>query len=148
MSKKIPANRKLLLVAFSTARDGQRVRFASKSVVDLEDDELETLDKLTLSTGKLHYRDPIREGGDSLVPSEPEVVVVPDYAGQDVPMGEKSVPQLKAYLDFHEIGYKGNASKDDLLTLAQETDKALADAAAATGQTGAGGAQTDPDAGL
>lgn len=153
MSKNPHPNRKLLLVALSTARPGpdgeeQRVRFKSKSVVDLTDEELETLDKLTVSTGKLHYRDPIREGGGEIAPSDPEIIAVADYAGQDVPFAKKNVDQLKAYLDFNEIGYEPAANKAALLKLAEATDKAVTDAAAATGQAGAGGANPDPDAGL
>lgn len=134
-------NLKLLLVAFSTVRvvDGaeRRVRFDAKKVVELTDEELETLDKLTAATGKLHYRDPISEGGAKVVASEPEVVDVPDYAGQSVAMDEKSVDMLKAYLTFHEVEFKGNASKADLLAAAKahEVEATKADDA-------------DPDAGL
>lgn len=113
---------KLLLVAFSTNREvddqTRRVRFAAKSVVDLTDEEIELLDKLTKSTGKLHYRDPISEGG-KVAESAPEVVHVPDYAGQDTPMAEKSVDQLKAYLTFHGVDFESGAKKADLLALAQ-----------------------------
>ncbi|MEN6332976.1 MAG: hypothetical protein ABFE01_01880 [Phycisphaerales bacterium] len=132
-------NLKLLLVAFSTMRevDGEerRVRFGAKKVVELTDDELETLDRLTKATGKLHYRDPISEGGAKVVASEPEVVVVPDYAGQDVAITDKSVDQLKAYLTFHSVEFKGNASKADLLAAAQKHE---------AGTDG----DADPDAGL
>lgn len=133
-------NLKLLLVAFSTARviDGveKRVRFDAKKVVELTDEELETLDALTKATGKLHYRDPISEGGSKIVASEPEVVAVPDYAGQDVPMDDKSVDMLKAYLTFHSVEFKGNASKADLLAAAKAHE--------ATGDDD----DADPDAGL
>lgn len=118
---------KLLLVAFTTNREVEvggktekrRVRFAARKTVDLTDDELELLDNLTKATGKLHYRDPITEGGESTVASEPEVVEVPDYAGQDVAMDSKSVEQLKAYLTFHGISFEGNAKKADLLAAAK-----------------------------
>lgn len=130
-------NLKLLLVAFSTTRIiddvEKRVRFDAKKVVELTDEELETLDALTKATGKLHYRDPISEGGAKVVASEPEVVNVADYAGQDVAMDDKSVDQLKAYLTFHSVEFKGNAAKADLL------------AAAKAHEAGAG---DDPDAGL
>lgn len=124
---------KTLLVAFSTVRKDdddkdQRVRFKAGSVVDLTDGELADLQKLQDATGKLHFRDPKSEGGLA-AESKPEVVDVPDYAGQDVAMDAKTVDQLKAYLTFHDVAFKGNASKDDLL-------KAATDHAA------------DPDAGL
>lgn len=131
-------NLKLLLVAFSTTRIiddvERRVRFDAKKVVELTDEELETLDTLTKATGKLHYRDPISEGGAKVVASEPEVVDVPDYAGQDVAMDEKSVDMLKAYLTFHSVEFKGNASKADLLAAAKAHE--------------AGADDSDPDAGL
>ena len=102
--------KKLLLVALTTNRevDGERrrVKFAAGKVVDLTDDEMTTLDKLTKSTGKLHYRSPINEGGSEVAASEPEVVEVPDYAGQDKAMGDKTVNDLKAYLDFHSVDYE------------------------------------------
>lgn len=130
-------NLKLLLVAFSTSReiDGEqrRVRFTAKKVVELTDEELETLDALTKATGKLHYRDPISEGGAKVVASEPEVVNVADYAGQDVAMDDKSVDQLKAYLTFHSVEFKGNAAKADLLAAAKAHEA---------------GSDADPDAGL
>lgn len=114
---------KFLLVALSTTRkvegETRRVRFAAKSTPDLTDDEIKMLDKLTESTGKLHYRDPVNEGG-AVSASEPEVVDTPDYAGQDVAMADKSVDQLKAFLTFHSVEFKGNASKADLLKAAEE----------------------------
>lgn len=124
---------KTLLVAFSTVRKDdddkdQRVRFKAGSVVDLTDAELADLQKLQDATGKLHFRDPKSEGG-AAAESKPEVVDVPDYAGQDVAMDAKSVDQLKAYLTFHDVAFKGNASKAELLE-------------AATGHA------ADPDAGL
>ena len=144
MSKNKFPHRKLMLVSYSTDRevDGEmrRVKYKAKSVVDLTDDELAVLDRLTIKTGKLHYRDPIREGGETAA-SEPEVVVVPDYAGQDIALDKKNVDLLKAYLDFHSVGYDAKATKADLLGLAEAQEKALADA-------GTGGAQVDPDAGL
>lgn len=117
---------KLLLVAFTTTRmvmvgdkeEARRVRFASGKVVDLTDDELTLLDNLTKATGKLHYRDPIREGGQKITASEPEIVDVPDYAGQDVAMEDKSVDQLKAYLTFHGVTFAAGDKKADLLAAA------------------------------
>lgn len=129
---------KLLLVAFNTTReiDGEdrRVRFAANKVADLTDDELNLLDRLTTATGKLHYRDPIQEGGQRVTASEPEVVDVPDYAGQDVAMSEKNVEQLKAYLTFHGVDFEAKATKADLLAAAKTHE--------------AGGDANDPDAGL
>lgn len=112
-----------LLVALSTVREingtEQRVRFKSGSVVDLTDEEVEMLDGLTKATGKLHYRTPVKEGGVA-VADEPEVVDVPDFAGQDVAISQKSVEQLKAYLDFHGVDYEAKASKSDLLAAAKK----------------------------
>lgn len=116
---------KKLLVAFTTLRTvkdendkdvKRRVRFKSGSVLDLTDDEMATLDKLTKATGKAHYRDPINEGGKA-VADEPEVVNVPDFAGQDVPMDKKTVDQLKAYLTFNDVSF-GSEDKAGLLKLA------------------------------
>lgn len=123
---------KLLLVSFTTNRTvevsgteemvSKRVRFAAKSVVDLNDDELELLDSLTVATGKLHYREPMTEGGQTITASEPVVVEVPDYAGQDVPIVNKTVDQLKAYLTFHSVEFKPGDNKADLLALAQTNE--------------------------
>lgn len=116
---------KYLLCAFTTTREVEgedkpvRVRFAAKKVVNLTDDEIELLDKLTAQTGKLHYRDPVSEGG-KVVASEPEVIETKDYAGQDVAMTDKTADQLKAYLTFFGVEHKGNAAKADLLALAQK----------------------------
>lgn len=142
---------KLLLVAFTTTRmvsvgdkeEERRVRFAAKKVVDLTDDELDLLDRLTKATGKLHYRDPIQEGGARVVASEPEVVEVPDYAGQDVAMDDKSVDQLKAYLDFHSVEYPATAKKADLQTLGKQHEAGQTDDK--SGGSDGGG---DPDGGL
>lgn len=132
---------KKLLVAFSTTRpvevagktENRRVRFAAGKVVDLAEDELELLDRLTKKTGKLHYRSPISEGGSTVTASEPEVVDVPDFAGQDVPLDKKTVDQLKAYLTFYDVSFGDNDLKSDLL------DTAKGHAASLT---------VDPDAGL
>jgi len=139
---------KKLLVAFTTNRkvekDGKeetrRVRFAAGKVVDLTEDELTLLDTLTKKTGKLHYRAPIQEGGGNVTESAPEVVEVPDYAGQDVALTDKTVDQLKAYLTFHEVEFADNAKKADLLAAAQKHE-------AGDGSEGEGGAG-DPDGGL
>lgn len=115
---------KKLLVAFTTNREvegkSRRVRFAAGKVVELTDDELTLLDKLTVSTGKLHYRSPINEGGGTVTASEPEVVEVPDYEGQDKPMDDKTVDHLKAYLAFHSVDFAANANKATLLDLAKK----------------------------
>lgn len=136
---------KKLLVAFTTNRkvekdgkeENRRVRFAAGKVVDLTEDEMTLLDTLTKKTGKLHYRSPIQEGGGNVVESAPEVVEVPDYAGQDVALDDKTVDQLKAYLTFHEVNFADNAKKADLLAAAKKHE-------AGDGEGGAG----DPDGGL
>lgn len=136
---------KKLLVAFTTDReiDGEmrRVRFDAGKVVDLTDKELELMDKLTDSTGKLHYREPINEGGGKLTAAEPEVVEVPDFEGQDVAMGDKTVDQLKAYLTFNGVEFDASAKKADLLELAKKLE---------AGEIDAGNADddSDPDGGL
>lgn len=141
---------KTLLVAFSTERpveegskEMKRVRFKSGSVIDLTDKELKGLEALEKSTGKLHMRDPKSEGGEA-VASEPEVVVVPDYAGQDVAIDAKTVDQLKAYLVFYQTEPKGN--KDDLVKQAREVEAGQAANKAAGDNEGKPAA--DRDAGL
>ena len=123
---------KKLLVAFTTNREVEgeerRVRFAAGKVVDLTDDEMTLLDKLTVSTGKLHYRSPINEGGGKVTESEPEVVEVPDFEGQDKAMDDKNVDQLKAYLTFHSVEFESNAKKADLLELAKKHEAGEIDA--------------------
>lgn len=135
---------KKLLVAFTTNREVEgeerRVRFAAGKVVDLTDDEMTLLDKLTVSTGKLHYRSPINEGGGKITEAEPEVVEVPDFEGQDKAMDEKNVDQLKAYLTFHSVEFESSAKKADLLELAKKHEAGEIDA-------GNDGAPTD-DSGL
>jgi hypothetical protein len=126
---------KLLLVAFTTSRmmeiggkeEERRVRFKSGSVVDLTDDEMETLERLTKATGKLHFREPIREGGAQTVESEPVIVDVPDYAGQDVAIDKKTVDQLKAYLTFHSVDIPNGADKAKLAALAADHAKGAPD---------------------
>lgn len=145
---KTPPNRKLLLVAFNTDREvnGEmaRVKFKSGSVIDLTPSELTTLTNLQNKTGKLHYRDPIQEGGAAAA-SEPEVVDVPDYAGQDTPMDKKNVDLLKAYLTFHSVEFEADAKKPDLLKLATAHEAGQTDDKSG-GSTASGAA--DPDAGL
>lgn len=145
-------NRKLLLVALQTDRevDGamRRVLFKSKSVVDLTDEELETFDKLTEKTGKLHYRDPIQEGGAPVGESEPEVVVVPDYAGQDTPISKKNVDQLKAYLAFHSVTYADDANKAALVDLATKHEAGQTDDKSGGSGGGTGTGDDDKDNGL
>lgn len=117
---------KTLLVAFTTFRtvDGtkKRVRFAAKSVVDLTADEEATLQKLQDATGKLHFRDPVNEGG-KVRESDPEVVDTGDadggYDESDRAMGDKTVKGLKAYLDHHEVEYESSDDKAALLAKAQ-----------------------------
>lgn len=135
---------KKLLVAFTTNREiegeNRRVRFEAGKVVDLTSDELKLLDKLTTSTGKLHYRSPINEGGGTVTASEPEVVEVPDFEGQDTPMDKKTVDQLKAYLTFNSVEFESNANKAALLDLAKKHE---------AGEIDAGNADDgDPDGGL
>jgi hypothetical protein len=140
---------KKLLVAFTTTRsvevdgktENRRVKFASGKVVDLTDDELELLDRLTKATGKLHYRAPIQEGGGKLTADEPEIVEVPDFTGQDVAITDKTVDQLKAYLAFHSVEFAETDKKADLLALAQKHE---------AGQTDdkSGGSGGDADNGL
>lgn len=139
---------KKLLVAFGTDREVEvggkketrRVRFAAGKVVDLTEDELELLDSLTKSTGKLHYREPVNEGGGKVEGAKPEIVHVPDFAGQDVAIDKKTVDQLKAYLTFHEVSFGGNDSKAALVEAAQKH---------ANGQTsGSGEGSGDGDNGL
>lgn len=121
MAKEETGNLKTLLVAFSTEREVEgetkRVRFAAGSVVKLTDKELADLTALQNATGKLHFRDPKSEGG-KVAESEAEVVELPDYAGQDVAIADKTVDQLKAYLDFNSVSYEPRASKADLVELA------------------------------
>jgi len=130
------SNIKTLLVAFTTFRDvggnKKRVRFSSGQTVELTDPELEQLEALTKSTGKLHFRDPVNE---RVVVEEPEVFGAgEEFDGQSVAMDLKTVAQLKAFLDFNDIAYAGNASKADLLALA--------------GDVKPEGGSDDPDSGL
>ncbi len=134
---------KTILVALSTVRDGKRVRFAAGSVVSLTAEEQDSLQKLQDQSGKLHFRTPVNEGGKA-VESKPEAVdngAGAEFEGAKVPVADKTVVQLKAYLDFHKVEYKGNASRADLVTLAETF-------AATAGDGGDGAEDADPDAGL
>lgn len=131
-----------LLVAMTTIReiDGKerRVRFKAGSKVDLTEQEFSTLENLTRTTGTLHFEE--LEGGDvrPAGPDQGEIVQIPEYAGHDVPLNRKSVPLLKAYLDFRGIAYEAGATKGALLELASQ--------AATPGGDGAD--DDDPDNGL
>lgn len=119
---------KKLLVAFTTNRATEdepkrRVRFKAGDVVDLTEDEMKTFDLLTKKTGKLHYRAPVNEGSSAVTESKPTVIEVPDYAGQDVPMADKTVAQLKSFLTFKGVEFDDKAAKADLLALATDADK-------------------------
>lgn len=131
------SNLKLLLVSFSTDReidgDTRRVKFKAKSVVNLTDAEIELLTALEKSSGKAHFRDPITEGGKA-VESQPEIVELPDFEGQDVAFDAKTIAQLKAYLDFHGVTYADGDKKPELL-----------DAATKHAAGGAGENQNDDD---
>jgi hypothetical protein len=163
---------KTILVALTTIRPHpetgkpRRVRFPAGSVVDLTSDELETFDRLQRKTGKLHYRKPLSEGGQARE-SAPEVPTTQDakkakaqiaaddgedYAGESVEIADKTVTQLKAYLDFHNVDYPADAKKAVLLALAKskaaqadDKDKSEGDDADADKGKGPG---EDPDEGL
>lgn len=144
---------KMLLVALTTNRDvevggkkeSRRVRFAANKVVDLTSEEMKILDDLTKSTGKLHYRDPIQEGGSRPVAADPEIIDLPDYAGQDVAIEDKSVAQLKAYLTFHGVSFGNNDKRDDLVAAARKHESGQGeDKSGGSTDSGVG----DPDGGL
>lgn len=137
---------KTILVALTTRREIEgkmtRVRFPAKSVVDLTDDEQATMDSLERVTGKLHTRKPIMEGGKA-AESKPQVVDTGSndaFAGAKVPMDEKSVKQLQAYLTFNNVEFAPSANKAALLQLATSH-------ATVTGEPEKE-AEDDPDAGL
>ncbi len=121
---------KTILVSLTTTRDGARVRFPAKSVVDLTDDEQATLQSLQNTTGKLHFREPVNEGG-KIVESKPQVISgggnAAEYEGSKVAIGDKSVAQLKAYLDHFKVEYTNSAAKADLVTLAETHAAAVGD---------------------
>jgi hypothetical protein len=105
-----------LLAALTTTRDEKRVRFPANSVQSLTGDEIDLLDRLTVSAGRPHYRDPKNE---SAVEEGPEVTVEDEFDGQSVVMDKKSVDQLKAYLDHNNVTYDAGAVKADLLKAAK-----------------------------
>lgn len=124
--------KKFLLVALTTTRkvegEDKKVRFPAKSVQDLTKAEIQMLDKLEESTGKPHYREPKNEVLDD---DDDDGAGEDQFLGEGVAIGKKNVDQLKAYLTFHEVEFADDASKADLVKLAQ----AKAD-------------ELDPDAGL
>lgn len=133
------SNVKTLLVALSTTRNDKRVRFDAGSTVKLTADELETLDKVTVSTGALQYRDPVNESEvvDGTLVEERQ------FIGEDTPIGKKNVDQLKAFLTFYNVEFAEDAKKADLVTAAEAVDtEAKAD------DNGGEGGNDDPDAGL
>lgn len=75
---------------------------------NLTKDDMATLDKLTKSTGKQYYRDPINE-----VPEGSETGV------SDVSVDDMTAAQLRDYLDENDIEYPSGAKKPDLLALAK-----------------------------
>lgn len=124
---------KVLLTQLSTTRDGKRVKFEAKQAVDLTKAELDTLDRLTASTGRPHYRDPINEKvkGETPAVVDDETDEGADDEGADDGEGktldEMTVAELKAYLDEAEVEYDSDAKKADLLKAAKahETDGGL-----------------------
>lgn len=108
--------KKFLLVAMSTVREVEgepkKVRFPAGKVADLNKAELAMLDKLTLSTGKLHYRDPKDESASA---DDEEGNDDDQFLGESVVIGKKNVDQLKAYLTFHEVAFADDADKAALV---------------------------------
>lgn len=129
------SNVKTLLVALSTTRDDKRVRFAAGSTVKLTNDELETLDKVTVSTGALQYRDPVNESEAV----DGTIVAERQFIGEDTPIGKKNVDQLKAYLTFYGVEFAEDAKKADLIEAAEAQAEKLEKA---------DGDDDDKDAGL
>ena len=113
---------KTLLVALTTNRttDGEskRVRFAAGQTVNLTKAELEMLDKMTVSTGVLHYRDPVNESATD----DGEEIAERKFIGENVAIGKKNVDQLKAFLTFYKVEFADDASKADLQTAAGAVD--------------------------
>lgn len=112
--------KKMLLAALTTTRgegdDEKKVRFAAKTVQNLTKDEIELLDKLTASTGRPHYRDPVNEDAPE---DGPEVETSTAFDGENVAMEDKTVAHLKAYLDHNKVAYDATDTKPDLLKKAQ-----------------------------
>lgn len=123
--------KKVLLTNLTTVRDGKRVRLSpkSKKAVDLTAEEIDLLDRLTEQTGRPHYRDPVNEieddedfdlGGDGDGDeNDGDDENNDEFDGESVAVDEKSVPQLKAYLDHNEVEYPASANKAALLKLAK-----------------------------
>lgn len=111
-------SKKVLLVSLTTVRDGERVRFEAGKTVNLTADEIRDLDKLTVSTGKPHYRDPVNESATADGPDELSGEQGHTFVGEDIPVAKKTVDQLRAYLDHHQIEYAADAQKPDLLKAA------------------------------
>lgn len=122
---------KHLLVRFTTERDvdgtSRKVTFPAKSTVSLTEDEIDLLDRLTRRTGKLHYREPVREGRGRSAEIDFTPFVAPSapgFAGADVPVTKKTIAQLKAFIEAHDETPAGD-SKKDLLAQAQEIEARL-----------------------
>ncbi len=135
------SNVKTLLVALSTTRDDKRVRFAAGSTVKLTAAELETLDKVTVSTGALQYRDPVNESEAV----DGTIVAERQFIGEDTPIAKKNVDQLKAFLTFYKVEFADDAKKADLIAAADavDTEAENDDDDKEDGEDGG-----DPDAGL
>ena len=118
---------KTLLTRLTTKRDGKRVTFAANQAVDLTKEELAELDKLEKKTGRPHYRDPINEKVEAEEPAEIETETEDTFDGESVAMDDKTVDQLKAYLDHNSVEYSADDKKADLLKVAKrhETDGGL-----------------------
>ena len=139
------SNVKTLLVALSTTRDDKRVRFAAGQTVKLTKDELETLDKLTVSTGALQYRDPVNESEAV----DGTIVAERKFIGEDTAISQKNMEQLKAYLTYNEVEFADDAKKAALQSLAQEhSDAAVAAAKLDANADGSDENADDKDAGL
>lgn len=119
-----------MLTALTTVRDDTRVRFGANTVQTLTGDEIELLDKLEKSTGKPQYRAPRDESGrgaDTETDNGSADDSDDEFAGQSVAMADKTVDQLKAYLDHNEVAYDATAKKPDLFKIAKahEDDQGL-----------------------
>lgn len=117
--------KKVLLASLSTNRgegdEKKKVRYEAGSVVNLTEDETALLDKLTMQTGRPHYRDPVNENATE---DEPDMADPEDaFLGESKPMEKKDVGELKAYLDYHSVPYESSDLKADLLSKAQTHEK-------------------------
>jgi len=112
---------KVLLTNLKTVRDGKSVTLPANKAADLNDEELELLDKLTKQTGRPHYRDPINESAraEAEVDGDDDGGLPGVFDGSTVPMDSKTVAQLKAYLDHNEVDYDSDANKAELLKIAK-----------------------------